>query len=144
MARKPSARVVLNRSNLSKVGLAVADGLEAVVRTIVERADPPDATPYGEGLVTRGGWLVYSGPNKVGGGSLQGKQPKKPRKFVVKGTEGTVAAIAGFGFPGHFQELGTAQHGAQPFLWPALMDVVPDIPSILAVEARRHLGRGSI
>jgi hypothetical protein len=118
MTPKRSARVRLNRGNLNALGLAVANGMESFVRRVVTDADPPDATPYGEGLVTQGGWLVYHRSKKVGGGSLQGKQPRKPRGFRVRGNE-SIEAIAGFGFPGRFQEMGTIHHAAQPFLWPS-------------------------
>jgi len=112
MARGPSARVVMNRRALNEVELAIADGIVDLGQAIVEAANPPDATPYGKGLVTRGGVLVYYGPNKVGGWAIDGKQPKKPRAFRV--LQGISAAI-GFGFPGRFQEFGTVKMGAQPF-----------------------------
>ena len=137
MARKVNARVVLNRSKLNEVGLAVADGLEVVARAIVEEANPPDATPYGEGLTTRGGWIVYHGTKKVAGGSMTGKQPKKPRAFRVKA--GTIAAIAGFGFPGRFQEIGTVHHGAQPFLWPSFTRIEDRIDELMAPAVKAHL-----
>lgn len=130
MARKPSARVVLNRSKLDVVHLAIADGVEAIARTIVTITHPPDATPYGQGLVTEGGWLVYSGPDKVAGGSLTGNQPKKPRALQVQGTTGIVG-IAGFGFPGRFQEVGTARQPARPFLMPSGVQVAAAAPGIL-------------
>lgn len=122
MARKPSSRVVLNRAALTELGLALAGGVEEIARTIVETAEPPDATPFGEGLVTDGGWLVYQGPNKVAGGSLSGRQPKKPRAFKTRGTTGIVG-IAGFGFPAKFQEAGTVNQPARPFLAPAVVRV---------------------
>lgn len=140
MARKMNARTVLNRQALNEVGLAVADGAEEVVRSIVETANPPDATPYGEGLVTAGGWLVYHGSKKVGGGSLRGKQPKKPRALRVRGTT-EITAIAGFSFPGRFQEIGTVHHAAQPFLWPAWTRVEPRLEQIMAPAVRAHLAR---
>jgi hypothetical protein len=118
MARKPSAKVTLNRKNLSRLHKAFADGIEEVCRTFVETADPPDATPYGQGLVTTGGWLVYDGANKVAGGSLRGVQPNKPRAFRVRGTTG-IQGIAGFGFPARFQETGTVHQPARPFGSPA-------------------------
>ena len=121
MARKPSARVVLNRQALDSLHLALAEGVEEIARTIVETADPPDATPFGVGLVDRGGWAVYAGSKKVGGGSLDGTQPNKPRAFRPEPTG--VTGIAGFGFPARFQEIGTVHHAAQPFLWPAAMAV---------------------
>lgn len=140
MARKPSARVVLNRSKMSEIGLAVGDGLEAVVRAVVEEAKPPDATPYGDGLVTSGGWLVYRGPDKIAGGSLSGKQPKKPRSFRVRGRT-AIQAIAGFGFPGRFQEIGTQHHPAQPFLWPSWLGVEPRLGQYMAPAVKAHLAR---
>lgn len=130
MARKPSARVVLNRERLTAVGVAVADGVAEVCRTIIEVAEPPDAAPFGEGLVTRGGYLVYLGPKKVAGWMTGGLQPKKPRKFRVQGTSG-ITAMVGFGFPARFQEFGTVHHGAQPFFVPAIEQVIPHIPAIM-------------
>jgi hypothetical protein len=122
MARKPSARVVLNRAALDRVHLALADGVEEIARTIVETAEPPDAAPFGVGLPARGGWLVYDGSKKVAGGSLSGNQPKKPRAFAVRGTAG-IQAIAGFGFPGRFQETGTVHQPARPWFTPAVIRV---------------------
>jgi hypothetical protein len=119
MPRKPSARVVLNRQALSQVRLALADGALEVGELIIRSARPPDRTPYGEGLVTRGGWLAYVGDKKVGGGGLDGRQPKKPRAVRVRGTQ-QIQVIAGFGFPGKFQELGTINHPGQPFLTPSM------------------------
>ncbi len=121
MARKPSAKVVLNRAALTTVHLALAEGIEEIVRTIVEVADPPDATPFGVGLTTNGGWLVYAGSKKVAGGSLRGLQPKKPRAFRPESAG--ITGMAGFGFPGRFQETGTVNHAAQPFFTPAAEQV---------------------
>jgi hypothetical protein len=133
------ARVVLNRGALTEIGLAVADGLEVVTRTVVEQAEPPDATPYGEGLVTQGGWLVYHGTKKVAGGSLRGRQPKKPRGMRLAAK--AITAIAGFGFPGRLQETGTIHHPAQPFVWPAWLGVEPRLPRLMAPAVQAHLAR---
>lgn len=130
-ARGPSARVVMNRQAIDQVQLAVGDGVLAVAEEIVRVATPPDATPFGEGLVDRGGWLGYVGSKKIGGGSLDGRQPKKPRSLRVRGSE-VIVAIAGWGFPGRFQELGTAHHAAQPFATPARDRVAPRAPRIMA------------
>ncbi len=138
MARKPSTRVVLARAALDKVDLAIADGLTEVVRTVVEEAQPPDAAPFGQGLVTRGGWLVYAGPKKVAGGSIDGRQPKKPRSFKVAGSR-LIQAIAGFGFPGRFQEAGTAKMAANPFLSPVVARVAPHAAQIMAPAAKARL-----
>lgn len=138
MARKPSTRVVMNRAALNEVDLAIADGLEEVVRTVIETAQPPDAPPYGEGLPAHGGWLVYAGANKVGGGSLDGRQPKKPRAFRVAGSR-QIQAIAGFSFPGRFQEAGTAKMRANPFLTPAAAETMPHAPAIMKPAVQRRL-----
>jgi hypothetical protein len=133
-----SARVVLNRANLNELGLAVATGLEAVVEDVVREADPPDATPYGAGLVTSGGWLVYSRRRKVAGGSLTNRQPKKPRGLRL---EDGIVAVAGFSFPGRFQEIGTVHHRAQPFLWPSWTRVAGSVPQRMAPAVRAYLAR---
>ena len=140
MARKRSARVVLNRKALDGITLAIADGAHAVAKAIVLEADPPDASPFGEGLVTSGGTLVYVGSKKVDGWSMRGQQPKKPRRFRVPKTQG-VAAIAGFGFPGRFQEFGTVNQRAQPFLAPARDRVIPRAVAILRQAAAYRIAR---
>jgi len=121
MARKPSARLLLNRAALDEVHLALADGVLEIARTVVETANPPDATPFGVGLVKSGGWAVYAGSKKVGGGSLDGSQPAKPRSLETPAD--AITGIAGFGFPARFQETGTVDQPARPFLWPAAVRV---------------------
>lgn len=129
MARKPSARVVLNRSALTRLGLAVADGVEEIARTCVEVADAPDATPYGEGLVNAGGWLVFVDGKKVAGGSLRGGQPKKPRRVAVP--TGMIVGMAGWPFPARFQEAGTVNQPARPFFAPAVTRTAAAAPGIM-------------
>jgi hypothetical protein len=136
--RKTSARVVMNRAALNEVGEAVAMGIEVALEVIVREADPPDAPPYGQGLKQRGGWIVYHGTKKVAGGSISGKQPRKPRERL---TPGAITGIAGFGFPGRFQEMGTVHHSAQPFLWPALLSNLDNIDDLMAPATRAHLNR---
>lgn len=118
---KPSSRVVLNRSKLSELRLAIADGVLEIARTIVDEANPPDETPYGQGLVDRGGWAVWVDGKKVAGGSLDGTQPKKPRALKLDADQ--VVGIAGFGFPAQLQETGSVHQPARPFLWPAAVRV---------------------
>jgi hypothetical protein len=110
MARKPNARVVLNRAKFEGVRLDVGMGMDELARTIVEIADVPDAEPFGVGLVTSGGTFVAIDGKKVAGDS-----PKPRGARTGKG----ITAIAGFGFPARFQEFGTIHHRAQPFLTPA-------------------------
>lgn len=135
MVRRASARVVVNREALNRVHLALVDGVEEVARTIVETANAPDQTPFGVGLVRNGGWAVYSDGKKVGGGGLDGTQPAKPRAFVAGPG---ISAVAGFGFPARFQEVGTVHQPARPFLTPAGLAVAGMAGSIMrdAIKAR--------
>jgi len=130
MARRRSARVVYNRSTHNAIRLGLADGLLQVAEVIVAVADPPDATPFGEGLVTTGsagGW--------IDGRKIGGRSPKPRREIPPVG----IVAIAGWGFPGRFQELGTIHHPAQPFATPAVDAVVPNMPSIMAPHVRARV-----
>jgi HK97 gp10 family phage protein len=138
MARKPTARVVLNRSRLDQVTLAVADGMFAVGKAIIETARPPDAPPYGEGLRDQGGVLVYVDGKKVAGFGLDGKQPKPPRAAKVSRGQG-IHVIVGWGFPGRFVELGTAKMAAQPFLTPAADEVLARATEIMAPVVKEAL-----
>jgi hypothetical protein len=122
MARRRSARVTYNRRTHSALRLGLADGLLQVAEVIVQVADPPDATPFGEGLVTTGAAGAWVDGRKVGGSS------PKPRHSIPRTG---VAAIAGFGFPGRFQELGTIHQAPQPFLMPAVDAVVPNTGAIM-------------
>lgn len=145
MARKPSAKVVLNRAALTNVGRAIADGFLEVGQTIVEVAaedapdSPHDPYPIGEGLPKQGGVLVYVKGQKVAGWSTRGTQPRIDRRTAD--TKQGITAIAGFGFPGRFAEFGTAHHGAQPFLTPALDRVAPRVVEIMRPIVMDRLGR---
>jgi hypothetical protein len=132
-------RIELNRAKMNELAGAFADGVFEVGKAIVENADPPDATPFGQGLVTSGGVLAYHGSKMVGAWSLSGKKPKKPRKVKVSAEQGNVYAIVGFSFPGRFQEVGTVHHGAQPFLTPAVSQTGPQAPGILDRVVRPKL-----
>lgn len=112
-----------------------------MAKEIVRTADPPDATPYGVGLVTRGGTMVYKGSKRLDVWSLDGRAPKKPRKFRVAGMGGIVA-IAGFSFPARFQEFGTSHNPPQPFLGPAKNAVMGRVKSIMARTVKYRLARG--
>lgn len=140
MARGPSKRVVIAREKLDPVIRVIADGLFEVGKAIVEAADPPDATPYGEGLVRNGGVLAYVGPDKVAGFGLDGKQPRKPRSLATRGRQGIVV-VAGFGFPGRFNEFGTIHNTPNPFLSPAADSVLPRAAGIVEQTVRPALTR---
>jgi hypothetical protein len=113
--RKTSTRVVTNRAALDKAWLAVADGLLEVGQAIVDDAHPPDATPYGQGLVDRGAAAVWVNGKKIGGGA------DKPRGIRVR--QYPIVGVAGFGFPARYQETGTVHQPARPFLTPAAVRV---------------------
>lgn len=133
MARKTSARVVLNRDNANRVRLALADGLLAVGQAIVDAAHPPDAEPFGVGLVTQGGAVGYIDGRKIGG---QGQKPgnlRLPKPGIV--------AFAGFGFPARFQEMGTIRQPARPFLTPAMEQVREEAGAIMRDAASAIRGR---
>lgn len=135
MAR--GSKMVVNRAAIDEVTLAMADGLFALGKAIVEEASgrapdsPYDPYPKGEGLPKQGGVLAYVNGKKVAGWSLTGKQPKPPRAARVSKGRGVVV-IVGWGFPGRFQEFGTVRHGAQPFFTPAVDATLPRATGIMA------------
>lgn len=135
MARKPSARVVLNRKALTAIGEAVADGFMELGRTIVEVASdrapdsPLDPYPTGEGLPKQGGVIVYLHGKKVDGWSTRGTQPRIDRRTAD--TKAGITAVVGFGFPGRLAETGTVDTPAQPFLTPTAHEVAPHAADII-------------
>lgn len=141
MARGPSARVVLNRSRLDRVHLALATGIYQVAKEVLRAAHPPDATPYGSGLVTNGGVLLYRGRAKLAGFGLDGRQPRPPRAAKVSADPNLTQAIVGYGFPGRFQEIGTLRQPANPFLTPAARGVLPLAGQIMAGVVRPALAK---
>lgn len=128
MAVRGKARAVLNREALEQVDLAMAVGVERVAMRILEVVRPPDATPFGEGLVDRGGFISYVDGKRVGGDADQ-----KPKAMLVRG-RGIVVGV-GFGFPARFQEMGTERQPPRPFLTPAVMQVAGD-ESVVADAVR--------
>jgi len=135
MAR--TSRVELNRKKYELTRLAVADAAFAVAKEILEVVDPPDASPYGVGLLEGGGAIAYLDGKKIDGTTIGGRQIKKPR--AVKPRKHVVTVAVGFGFPGRFQEMGTIKQPAKPFLTPAVMSVVPRAVSIMAGSVRKRL-----
>ena len=112
-------RVVLARERLAELDLGMAKGLEMVALEVLERVRPPDATPFGEGLMGRGGLISYVDGKRVGG-----DVDSKPKDLLVRGRGVTVGV--GFGFPGRFQEMGTVNQPPRPFLTPVVMQIVGD------------------
>lgn len=116
-------RIVLNRAALDEVTLAAADGMFDLAKSIVEKANVPDAEPLGLGLVQGGGVIAFVGSKRVAAWSVDGDSVKKPR--AVKLSAGTTV-IGGYGFPARILETGKLDTPAEPFLTPELMAQVPD------------------
>lgn len=135
-----NSRVIMNRSIADAIALAVADGLLEVGRTIIETADPPDAPPYGQGLVQQGGAIAFVKGKKVGDSATfsGGKATAKPR--AAKVNDAPVVVIVGWGFPARFVEFGTVKMAAEPFFVPARDAVAPSAAAIAAPIIRNALG----
>ena len=120
----------MNRAAFDAIRLGMADGGQAVGERIVASANPPDAEPFGRGLVKAGRAVTYLDGRKVAGTGTA------PRGAIPGGGQATVV---GFGFPGRFQELGTVHHAAQPFLTPAIQGEAPNIDDRYAQGIRARL-----
>lgn len=125
MAKKP--RVVLNREALAQLDRDFATGLENLAADALSQVDPPDAAPYGQGLIDRFGWISYVDGKKVGADPAT---VQKPRKMTVRGKG--IAVGLGFGFPGRFQETGTVNQPPRPFFAPVVFGVVGDGSAVLS------------
>jgi len=110
---KRTTRVVLNRRAIEGIHLAAADGAFEVAKAVIDVARPPDAPPYGVGLLQGGGALAWAGRKKVAGTTIGGRQIVKPR--AVRLADDVIQAIAGWGFPARFVEFGTVDTRANPF-----------------------------
>jgi hypothetical protein len=131
MARKVSSRTVVNYKALSAINRGFVDGMAALGATVIANANPPDAAPYGEGLVTTGDWGVWAGTRKAAGTAT------KPRAVRLSRTG--ITLVAGFGFPGRYQELGTIRQPARPFLTPRVLEELPAVNDHLGPPVRREL-----
>jgi len=128
-------RIVLNRAAFDEITLAVADGAFELAKAVIEGAQVPDAAPYAEGLVQGGAALAYVGSKRVGLWSKTGATVKKPR--AAKLSKG-ITVIGGYGFPGRYQESGTVNQSARPFLSPELLARLPDAESFVKAACTRH------
>lgn len=118
--------------------MRMADGLEEVALECIRETDPhvPDQSPFGEGLIERGGYISYVDGKKVGGDA---RVTRKPRDFRVRGQGAAVAA--GYSFPARFQEMGTVHQPARPFFAPVVARVVG---SGAVVSAMKRAFAGSL
>lgn len=124
---KQTSRTVLNRKAFDEIDLALADALFEFAVEVVEAAHPPDAPPFGQGLLEGGGAIAWAGTKKVNGTTIGGRQIVKPRALKLDPRK--VTAIAGWGFPARFVERGTIDTPAEPFLTPALASKAPGAKS---------------
>lgn len=126
--RRRSARVVFNRRTFGALRVGLADGILQVAETIVGVANPPDDPKTAEVIEKfAGAWIDG---RKVGGNA------PKPRREIPK--QGIVA-IAGYGFPGRFQETGTIHQPPRPTLVPAVDAVTPNTGPIMAPLVQRRM-----
>ena len=138
-------RVVINRSKVAAVRLVLADGLFQVGRHILNAADPPDATPFGVGLVNSGGVIAFVDGKKVADtttipdDATGSRQIQKPR--AVKLPRPGIIAIVGFGFPGRFVHNGSIHNRPNPFLARGRDKIVPIAGSLMAILCRPRLAR---
>lgn len=131
MARKVNRRTVINYHTLGAVQQGLVDGLAVIGAAVIAKTTPPDAEPFGKGLVTTGDWGVWAGTRKVAGTAT------KPKSIRLPKTGATL--IVGYGFPGRFQELGTVKQPARPFLTPAMLEELPGVEDALKAPVRRAL-----
>jgi hypothetical protein len=151
MASKVSVRVVINRAALNAITLGLADGMQALGENIVRAARPPSdvgaETPSEAAeeraerrppLAQNGGAATWVKGRKVAGFGLDGKQPGKPRGAKMGPA---ITMIAGFGFPGRFQEMGTIHQSPHPFLSPAAAEELQDpLPALRGPLQQRLAG----
>ncbi len=146
-------RVIINRNAMNDLELAVADGVEVVVRNMMQSA--VEKVPFDEGSSGRrhlrdtAGWAVWNGNRKVAGDAA------KPRD--LRGRKGTVMGAAGFGSPlAHLLERGTAlrrneapnratgRGPALPFLMPAFQQETHDLPSEIGAAIRIRIPKPAL
>lgn len=126
----------MNREALDAITLGAADGLHALGVRVVERARPiaPDAPPIGKGLPGGGMVVTQVRRKKVAG---YGPTAKLPRRDPAP--KEAVATWIGFTFPGRFQETGTVNMPANPFLTPSLAAEAPSAGEAAAAGIKAKL-----
>lgn len=132
MARKINARTIANRRALDAISEGFVKGMEAVGQQLIGETHPPDAAPFGEGLVTTGAYGVWAGTHKVAGAATRPRGVQLPKDGIT--------LLAGYDFPGRFQETGTINQPARPFFSPVVLEVVgDDLGDFLSSPVRRAL-----
>jgi hypothetical protein len=124
--------VQLNGKTVADLRAAAAEGLHAICEQVIANARPPDATPYGEGLVQNHGIAVFVDGRQVAGNA----ETVPPGAEVSEG----IVALVGYGFPARFQELGTIRQPARPFFSPAVAETLAGTgPQDLVAPAFRRV-----
>lgn len=149
---KMSARVVLNRKAFDTLTLGAADGLLEFSKDLLLAVHPPSDVAYETAaehaeeveqkrppLAQNGGALVFIGFKKVAGWGLDGRQPKRPYRTRLSRTR--IQALAGFGFPGRFNEMGTIHQPSRPFFSPVIAEKIPDAQRTVKAGIKRFLNR---
>lgn len=136
---KVTSRVVLNRSKVDTLRLGIADAIFGVALEVLDTTRPPDAPPYGKGLVEGGGALAFVDKRKVNGTTIGGRQIKKPRALKLDIGENGIVAIVGYGFPGRLVHNGSIHNRANPFLRRSGLEVLPAAKGIAGSRLKRWL-----
>lgn len=135
------------RLNLDPVIVAISDGLFACGVKIANRAsilapDDPmvyvpgagrEPQPYpGYGLKHNWGVMAWANGKVVKALGADGS-PRVTKPRGMRTSPVGADAMVGFGFPGRYNETGTVEHPAAPFLAPATFDFVTssDFPATL-------------
>jgi hypothetical protein len=126
MARKISAKTVLNRKALTTIRAAFVDGMEQVGKDLISRTDPLDDPETREQIV--GDWGIWVDGKKVAGTAT------KPRSARVKSG---ITLLAGFPFPMRFGEMGTIHQPARPRFSPTLNEVIPGTDRYMKAAVNR-------
>lgn len=134
---KQSSRVILNRSKVQEMRLGIADALFGVALKVLDNTHPPDAPPYGKGLIEGGGALAFVDKRKVNGTTIGGKQIKKPRSLRMEPV--SIVAVVGYGFPGRLVHNGSIHNRANPFLRRSGLEILPDAKAIAGSRLSRWL-----
>ena len=110
---KQTSRVILNRAKVEKLRLGIADAIFGVALEVLDNTHPPDAPPYGKGLIEGGGAVAFVDKKKVNGTTIGGRQIKKPRSLKLGTGEDGIVAIVGYGFPGRLVHNGSIHNKAR-------------------------------
>ena len=136
---KQTSRVILNRAKVEKLRLGIADAIFGVALEVLDNTHPPDAPPYGKGLIEGGGAVAFVDKKKVNGTTIGGRQIKKPRSLKLGTGEDGIVAIVGYGFPGRLVHNGSIHNKANPFLRRSVLEILPEAKGIAGNRLQRWI-----